>query len=87
VVLAEARRGAYSENLFNSRSGFELSANNLGLAVDAAEGQDYEHRDVITESRCLEITPSFRSSGDKQMISAVGSDFSNFKIGGLLALR
>ena len=79
MVFAEARWSAYGENFFNSRSGFDLSANNLGLAVDATEGRDNEQRDPIIVGCCLEIAPSFRSGGYKQMISSVRSNFCNFK--------
>lgn len=85
MVLAEARWSAYAENFFNSRSGFDLSANDFGLAVYATEGRDNEQRDPIILSRCLEVAPSFRSGSDKQMISSVCSNFCNFKAAGLFA--
>jgi hypothetical protein len=85
VVLAETRWSGYGENFFNNHSGFDLSTNNLGLAVYATEGRDNEQRDSVIVSRNLEIAPSFRSIGDKQMISSINFNLCNFKAAGLFA--
>jgi len=82
MVFAEARWSACSKNFFNSRSGFDLSANDLGLAVDATESRNNEQRDSIIVGCCLENAPSFGSGDNKQMISSVCSNFCNFKAAG-----
>jgi hypothetical protein len=65
VVFAEAWRGTYGENVFDGHPILELSANYLGLPVNAAKGGDDEQRDSIIERRSLEIAPRLGGSGDK----------------------
>src|ERR1017187_1098485 len=85
MVLAETRWSGYGKNFFNSHPSFDLSTNNLGLAVDATESRNNEQLDPIIVGRDLEIAPSCRSIGHKQMISSVGASFCNFEVAGLFA--
>jgi hypothetical protein len=86
MVLTEPRRSAHGQDVFDLRAGLKLSANNLRLAVDAAEGRDNEQGNTFAESGGLEIAPSARSGGNQQVIFPVGPYFCNFKAGRFLAL-
>jgi hypothetical protein len=57
----------------------KLSANNLGLTLDASKRRNNEQRNTVPEGCGFEIAPSFRSGGYKQMLSSVCSNFCNFK--------
>ena len=86
MVFAESRRSAHGQYVFYRRAGFKLSSNNLGLAVDAAEGRDDEQRNTVAVSGGLEIAPSACSGGNQQVILAVRPNFRNFQTGRFFAL-
>lgn len=86
MVLAESWRSAHCEYVFDLRTSPKLSANNLGLALNASEGRDNEQRNTVLEGFRFEIAPSNRGSMNQQMFPTVGSYFDDFKTGCFLAL-
>jgi len=86
VVFTESWRGTYREDVFDRQPGFQLSANDLGLPVHAAKGGNDAHGDAILARRRPEHAPCVGSSGDQQMVSAIGANFRTLEVACLLAL-
>ena len=58
----------------------------LGLPLHAAKGGDDEQGDAILERRRPEHAPGVGSSGDQQMVSAIGVNFRTLEVGCFLAM-
>jgi len=85
-MLAEARGRTDGEDFFDRRPRFEFSADNIELPVDASKSGNNEYIDAINKCRRLETAPRFGGRRDKQMISTVRANFSDFKARSFLAL-